>query len=143
MKHRVILTIAGLIVVAFAKPVAAQSGDESATEIRAFVVDSAAAETGKRLFTARGCDGCHTIGKGELAGPDLGGLLERRSVAWVKKWLQDPWGMIETDTTAKALYKQYGFRMPNLKLKDDQVFALLNYIALQTQATRPGGASGK
>ena len=143
MKHPVILTIAALIVVASAKPVAAQSGDDAVPEVQAFVVDTASAQTGKRLFTARGCDGCHTVGKGELAGPDLGGLLERRSVPWVKKWLQDPWGMIETDPTAKAMFKRYGFRMPNLKLNDDQVFALLHYIALQTQATLPGGATGK
>lgn len=143
MKHPVILTIAALIVVASAKPVAAQSGDDAVPEVQAFVVDTAIAHTGKRLFTARGCDGCHTVGKGELAGPDLGGLLERRSVPWVKKWLQDPWGMIETDPTAKAMFKRYGFRMPNLKLNDDQVFALLHYIALQTQATLPGGATGK
>jgi len=143
MKHPVIVTIACLIVVASAKPVAAQSGDESATEIQAFVVDTAMAQTGKRLFTSRGCDGCHTVGKGELAGPDLGGLLERRSVPWIKKWLQDPWGMVETDPTAKAMYKRYGFRMPNLKLKDDHVFVLIHYIALQTQATLPGGTTAK
>jgi mono/diheme cytochrome c family protein len=143
MKYPVILTIAGLIVVASAKPVAAQSGDESANEIQAFTVDSAIARTGQRLFNVRGCDGCHTVGKGDLAGPDLGGLLERRSVPWIKKWLQDPWGMIETDPTAKAMFRQYGFRMPNLKLKDDQIYALLHYIALQTQATQPGGATGK
>ena len=51
--------------------------------------------------------------------------------------------MVETDPTAKAMYKRYGFRMPNLKLKDDHVFALIHYIALQTQATLPGGTTAK
>ena len=144
MNRRTTLTICIFAVVAFAKPLAAQSGDESNAETRAFPVDTLLANKGKRVFSARGCDACHTIAKGDLAGPDLNGLLERRSLTWIRKWLADPAIMIETDAVAKALYKQYdSLRMPNLKLKEDEVTALLHYIALNTKATQPGGASGK
>jgi protein SCO1 len=144
MNRCITLTIGALIVVAFAKPLAAQSGDEGGVDNRTFVADPVAAESGKKVFSARGCDACHTIGKGDLAGPDLAGLLDRRSTAWIKKWLQDPWNMVETDPIAKTLFKRYNeLRMPDLNLSDKQVSALMHYIALQTKATQPGGAPGK
>jgi len=51
--------------------------------------------------------------------------------------------MFETDSLAKALLAQYNnTRMPNLRLKDDEVEALLHYIA-QESRTAGGGAGGE
>lgn len=99
-----------------------------------FTVDEALAKKGKSLFQARGCSGCHTIGKGKMAGPDLAHVTERRTIDWLKSWLKDPPAMIETDSTAKALAGQFNnMKMPNLKLTDDESMALVNHIANESK----------
>ena len=140
MTLRIIITTGIVAVAAFTRPLAAQ--EQSTAEHTEFVVDHKLADVGKKIFSARGCNGCHTIGKGDLAAPDLGGLLERRSEAWIKKWLHDPEPMLEKDDTAKALLKRYNsLRMPNLQLSDTQIVSLMHYIASQTRATRPGSSA--
>jgi cytochrome c2 len=88
------------------------------------------ATRGASLFTQRGCNACHTIGKGQLAGPDLAGVTSRRSQDWLKRWLKDPTAMLDSDSTAKELLKQAkGVKMPNMKLDDSAVDALIAYLA--------------
>jgi len=92
-------------------------------------VDAAAAKRGQSLFQNRGCVGCHSIGKGKRAGPDLAGVTQRRSLEWLRRWLANPTPMFDTDSTAKALLAEFNnTRMPNLRLKPDEVDALLHYI---------------
>jgi cytochrome c2 len=94
--------------------------------------DPAVIKKGKSLWNAKGCMGCHTIGKGRAAGPDLMGLLDRRSMDWVQRWLHDPPAMQESDSTAKALVAQFNnTKMPNLQLSDEEVTALIAYVADQ------------
>jgi len=95
--------------------------------------DAAMAKRGQSLFQNRGCIGCHSIGGGKRSGPDLAGVTERRDLAWLRRWLKNPTVMFDTDSTAKALLAQYNnTRMPNLHLKDDEVDALLHYIAQES-----------
>jgi protein SCO1/2 len=127
------VALGALAVLAFAKaPVAAQEKSSSS-----YGSDEAAVKKGHNLFTARGCFGCHTVGKGKLAGPDLAGVVERRDTEWLKKWLKAPDEMIGSDATAQELVKEYkNVKMPNLKLKDDEIEALLHYMAAETQKTK-------
>jgi mono/diheme cytochrome c family protein len=93
-------------------------------------VDPAMAKQGANLFVQRGCQGCHTIGKGKGAGPDLAGVFRRRSLDWLKHWIKAPDQMLTSDSTAQALLAQFNnTRMPNLNLSDKEVDALLHYIA--------------
>lgn len=93
-------------------------------------VDPALAKQGANLFVQRGCQGCHTIGKGKGAGPDLAGVFRRRSLDWLKHWIKAPDQLLTSDSTAQALLAQFNnTRMPNLNLSDKEVDALLNYIA--------------
>ena len=92
-------------------------------------VDAAVAKRGQSLFQNRGCVGCHSIGKGKRSGPDLAGVTQRRDLEWLRRWMKNPTPMFETDSIAKALLAEYNnTRMPNLRLKDDEVEALLQYI---------------
>jgi cbb3-type cytochrome oxidase cytochrome c subunit len=92
--------------------------------------DPALAKRGKSVYGSRGCEGCHSIGKGRRAGPDLAGVTERRSEEWLKKWLKDPNAMFDSDSTAKALLAEAkGVKMPNLKLSDSDIDALISYLA--------------
>lgn len=107
--------------------------------------DAAMAKRGSSLWTSRGCAGCHSIGQGKRSGPDLAGVTELRDLAWLRRWLKNPTVMFETDSLAKALLAQYNnTRMPNLRLKDDEVESLLHYIAQESHKAGSGaGGEGK
>jgi len=92
--------------------------------------------TGEDLFRTR-CAACHTVGRGavrELAerriGPDLFAVGERRERAWLERWLKEPDAMLaEGDPIAMALKAEWrNVPMPNLRLTDTDVRALLGYI---------------
>jgi protein SCO1/2 len=100
--------------------------------------------SGEGLFRSR-CATCHTIGDGRtgdtrLLGPDLQGVLQRRAVAWVGRWIQEPDRMLaEKDPQALALYAQYNqVLMPNMRLNRLEVDALLEFIA--EESNLPAGA---
>lgn len=121
-----------LAAVVAAKPALAQ---ESATAPdKKWVVDADKAKKGAAVFSSKACVACHTIGNGRLAGPDLAGLLERRDVGWVQRWLRDPDTMLENDSTAKALLEEYSdLRMPNMKLTEEEIERLVHYIVEEGQ----------
>ena len=128
MKKAVIFGCAWATLLA-AAPAYAQDKAADASAAAQFVVDKDKAKAGQKVFGAKACMGCHTVGKGRLAGPDLAGVLERRSEAWVRLWLKDPTPMFDTDETAQALLKEYNnVKMPNMKLTEEQIDQLLHYI---------------
>ncbi|MGH7472105.1 MAG: cytochrome c [Longimicrobiales bacterium] len=94
-----------------------------------FTVDAAKAKTGMSVFAAKGCAACHTIGKGRTIGPDLKGVLERRELAWVQKWLANTTDMLKTDSIAKVMLKEAnGIPMPQLPLTPAEIDALVHYV---------------
>ncbi|MBI4421464.1 MAG: cytochrome c [Gemmatimonadetes bacterium] len=101
--------------------------------------DPKLAEQGKSLFQRRGCAACHAIGKkGRMAGPDLLGVTVRRDPDWLRRFLKAPEQVLANDSIGRALLKEYGgVKMPNVKLTDAEVEALLGYLA---QASSTGGA---
>jgi mono/diheme cytochrome c family protein len=128
-----------VLMVVVTSPSYAQAQEKAAdAQVSAeFTVDAAKAKAGQKVFGAKACMGCHTIGKGRLAGPDLAGVLDRRTEAWVRTWLKDPTPMFETDETAKALLKEYNnVKMPNMKLTEEQVDQVLHYIVEQGQKAK-------
>lgn len=91
-------------------------------------VDAALAKQGKTLFTNRGCNACHAFGK-KLAGPDLVGTTDRRSQEWLRRWLKTTDEMLQSDSIAQAMLVEFqNVKMPNLRLSDAEVDALLHYI---------------
>jgi len=99
---------------------------------RAATAQDAKADLGKTLFMRRSCSGCHAIGKGgRMAGPDLMGVTARRSNEWLRAWLKSPETMVKTDSTAKQIYNEFQMiKMPNLKLSDEEVDAIIAYLAV-------------
>jgi len=98
---------------------------------------------GAYLFRTR-CNSCHNIGGGDHElGPDLAGVTFTRPKAWLKKWLADPSEMIDAgDPTAVELYERFNqIRMPNLKLTNQDVAKLIDF--LQIQDKRLGFDSGE
>jgi cytochrome c551/c552 len=107
---------------------------QDAQPAQALTVDPALAKRGESLYRNRGCEACHTIGKGKRAGPDLQGVTQRRDLDWLRRWLKNTNEMLESDSTAKAMLAEYnGVRMPGQRLSDADVDALIHYIAREQQ----------
>lgn len=95
-------------------------------------------EDGQKLFQAK-CASCHSIGGGDLAGPDLAGISDKRDEAFLKKVIKDPQGLIDSgDPVMKELLKKFPMKMPALGLSDDQVSSLLLYMGSKPAGPAPG-----
>jgi cytochrome c2 len=107
--------------------------EASAQSAETFQVDAALAKRGQSVFRNKGCEACHTIGKGRQAGPDLAGLFNRRSADWVRRWLKNTTEMINTDSTAQAMVTEYkGLKMPSLRLTDQDIESVMHYMAQES-----------
>lgn len=77
---------------------------------------------GRSLLRELGCYACHDLAGGESwhsDAPDLAGLAEKTSPAWLRGWLEDP---------AKL---RSGTRMPSFHLDDTELDALVAYLWAQ------------
>ncbi len=88
---------------------------------------------GGQIFQAN-CAGCHTIGGGDLIGPDLMGVTKRQDSQWLTSFISNPGKMIASgDPVAVSLYKKYGnLTMPSLGLSSEQVAAVIAYLESQS-----------
>jgi cytochrome c551/c552 len=111
---------------------------QSAAQGGGMMVDATKAQAGKKAFVKFGCQGCHRIG-GKTSGPDLAGVIDRRGVEWLTRWLKNTTEMLQSDSTAMALLKEWkGYKMPQMKVSDGDIDHLLHYIAQETAKLRMG-----
>lgn len=77
------------------------------------------------------CLSCHSLGKDDGIGPGLHGVTERRDRKWLARWIKEPDLMLkEEDPIAVDLLSRYDkVLMPNLRLTDADVEALINFLA--------------
>lgn len=109
----------------------------NAAAAQKLTVDRKAADDGLGLFTSKGCTGCHTIGGGRLAGPDLAGVTERRDTLWLDRLLEDPPALAEKDTAMQRMVEEAnGVIMPNLALTPAERRALIHYLAREAERLR-------
>ena len=94
-------------------------------------------DAGQYVFATH-CIACHTIGHGDKIGPDLEGVTAARNRGWLTRFIETPDRMLaDKDPVALALFEKYkGVQMPNLRLGDGDVHAILNYIDRETAAHR-------
>ena len=95
-------------------------------------IDPMLEQWGERAWNMRQCFGCHELGREQSTGPDLIGVTDRRSVAWLKKWLKDPVEMTADDSIAAALKQQYNSQMPNFGLTDRDIEGLIQFLEQKT-----------
>ncbi len=90
---------------------------------------------GEDLFRSR-CDSCHSLGNEDGLGPGLLNVTERRDRVWLARWLKTPDKLLaEKDPIALDLFNQYKkILMPNLRLSDADVEALINYMEASSKA---------
>jgi len=80
---------------------------------------------------ARKCSSCHTFGRGIFVGPDLMGVTERRSRAWLSAWIPSSETLIKAgDAAANELFTKFkSQRMPDQTLSAVEIAALIEYLA--------------
>lgn len=104
-----------------------------------------ATTAGESAFTTT-CFACHTIGGGNLVGPDLAGIQDKRSHEWLVRFIQSSQTMVrEGDADAIAVVDEYnGLVMPDALLSVAEIEDLLRYIAAasaQSSETQPDASA--
>lgn len=90
-------------------------------------IQEAQVATGKRLFQDKGCSACHAFGR-KVTGPDLDGVTQRRTSAWMENQILHPEVMTKEDPIARALFAQFALQMPNQKLTADEARAVIEFL---------------
>ena len=101
-------------------------------------VDDRMADAGAELFR-RNCAACHGIGEGDVVGPDLSGVTERRSMPWLRGMIARPDSMIRVDSIAQRLLRQYTVPMLNRELDDARVRAVIEFLRRADHPPEDGG----
>ena len=97
----------------------------------------ASAETGEEIFSKK-CSGCHTIGGGDVAGPDLLGITEIRDREWLNRVIAEPDELAkENDPIMNELIARYGYQMPNVGVSREEAELIIDFIS-QFSAEKPG-----
>jgi protein SCO1 len=98
-------------------------------------------DRGKYIFSTH-CAACHTIGKGDFVGPDLLGITKVRERSWLRRFIQAPDKVLaEKDPIATALFAKYKqLQMPNLRVGDGDLTALMEYLDSQNATLTAEGA---
>ncbi len=98
------------------------------------------ADQGKDLFDKQ-CAGCHTIGGGDTGGPDLKGVISKRSHEWLESVIIEPNKLTANkDPIQLELVKKYGYEMPNLGIGHEDALKIIAYISAADGAGAAGAA---
>lgn len=75
---------------------------------------------GQKLFE-QSCAYCHKSDYDDKFGPGLAGIIERRDVEWLDRFIKNPAEMIKTDEYAQTLHEsnKYGLTMPTMPEMQD------------------------
>jgi mono/diheme cytochrome c family protein len=84
---------------------------------------------GEALFKAN-CTQCHAIGR-QVIGPDLKAVDKRRPKEWLHKWIHNSQAVVKSgDPYAVELFNKFNKTvMTSFNLKDDEIDAIITYIA--------------
>jgi mono/diheme cytochrome c family protein len=100
-------------------------------ELKLGALDPKMVKQGKTLFEAN-CSTCHELGKKKI-GPPLGRITKERAPEFVMNMMLNPVEMQQKNEHIKALVKEYGVLMSDLKLKQPQARAILEYLRSSAQ----------
>lgn len=86
-------------------------------------------QTGEELYKEN-CMDCHSIGQGDLVGPDLMNVHQRRTTDWIMRFIRSSDEMIRSgDEVARSLYEKYfEIGMQDYDFSPAQMTDLVNYM---------------
>lgn len=84
------------------------------------------AANGKKLFTEKGCVGCHTL-ETRLVGPPLKGVSDKRDKEWLYSFIKNSQEFIKTDADAKAIFDEYKVFMPVHNITNAEIDDIIAY----------------
>jgi glucose/arabinose dehydrogenase/mono/diheme cytochrome c family protein len=89
--------------------------------------DSVAIARGQIKFS-QNCSACHNF-KEDGIGPQLGGLTKKVSAGWIKGFVRDPKGMIESgDERSKSLFETFKTIMPSFNYSEEELDRLVAFL---------------
>ncbi len=93
------------------------------------VVGLSSAQSGEEIYSKK-CSGCHTIGGGDLAGPDLAGITQKRDKEWLIRVIVEPDKLArENDPIMNELISRYGYQMPNVGVTREEAELILEFLS--------------
>ncbi len=106
-----------------------------------------AQDKGAELFDDY-CADCHTIGEGDMSGPDLLSIGQKHTNDWLLQFIRSAKTMIASgDTEAVAIYEKYEKEnMPNTDLSTTEIQIIIDYIKSFNKSvviTEPGAQKPK
>lgn len=85
--------------------------------------------SGEALFNDK-CAMCHTVGGGKSMGPDLKGVTDIRTHAWLVRMIVDPDALhSEGDPIATELQQEFGMPMPNVGISRAEAESILMFLS--------------
>ncbi len=85
---------------------------------------------GEQIFK-NNCATCHATTDEIVVGPGLKGVLERKPINWIVKWVNNPQKVIKSgDKYAVDLFEKFNHAemTPYPNLKRDEIIAVISYI---------------
>jgi mono/diheme cytochrome c family protein len=104
-------------------------------------VSDSMADVGAELFR-RNCAACHSLGGGDVVGPDLSGVTQRRPIEWIRGMVARPDSMLRVDGVAQALLLEYQVPMLNRELDEARVRAILEFLWRADHGPEASGVPG-
>lgn len=85
--------------------------------------------SGKEIFN-RNCQACHSVGKGDVVGPDLAGVTQRRDADWIKSFILNSQKLVsEGNEQAVEVFTKYNkIAMPPHNFNDEELTSLISYL---------------
>lgn len=144
--YKSILALAVVVSISFSNVTAqdAAPAPDAAAATPAPAADAGGGDVakGEGLFK-NNCAQCHAVTDETVVGPGLKGIEERREYAWLKKWINNPMGVIGSgDKYANDLYNKFNKTQMTAfgAFGDDEVKSILAYVkSAGTPAVVVGG----
>lgn len=89
-------------------------------------IDQNLVARGEDIFSMK-CEMCHNM-EGRMVGPELGNVLENRSIEYVMNMILNPSGMVNDHPEAKKLLQEYMTAMPYQNVSQDDARAIVEFL---------------
>lgn len=138
--YKSLLALAVVVTISFSNAFAQDS-----TATAAAPAGGGDAAKGEKLFKDN-CAQCHAATNEQVVGPGLAGIESRKDIAWLKKWINNPMGVVASgDKYAVELFNKFNktqmTAFPNFT--EDDVKSIVAYVnQVNAGPTGPTGGTG-